>query len=91
LGAEVWLGDVVGADRAGERLLAMARQQGFDAGGVVTDESRPTTWKTRLVAGGTTFAPDGLASSELIPRPTRVAGRQRRRRVRVWGPEVALP
>jgi D-beta-D-heptose 7-phosphate kinase/D-beta-D-heptose 1-phosphate adenosyltransferase len=51
LGAEVRLSGVVGADREGERLIAMARQLRFDVGGVVLDQSRPTTCKTRLVAG----------------------------------------
>jgi D-beta-D-heptose 7-phosphate kinase / D-beta-D-heptose 1-phosphate adenosyltransferase len=51
LGAEVRLSGVVGTDREGARLTALAQQLGLDVGGLVSDESRPTTCKTRLMAG----------------------------------------
>jgi D-beta-D-heptose 7-phosphate kinase/D-beta-D-heptose 1-phosphate adenosyltransferase len=41
---------VVGRDTEGERLTDIARQLRIDAGGVVVDDGRPTTCKTRVVA-----------------------------------------
>jgi D-beta-D-heptose 7-phosphate kinase/D-beta-D-heptose 1-phosphate adenosyltransferase len=53
LGAKASVVGVVGRDRAGERLQAAldeAGAPGTNAGGLVIDESRPTTTKTRIIA-----------------------------------------
>ena len=53
LGARATVIGVVGRDRAGERLQAAldeAGAPGTTAGGLVVDESRPTTTKTRIIA-----------------------------------------
>jgi D-beta-D-heptose 7-phosphate kinase/D-beta-D-heptose 1-phosphate adenosyltransferase len=52
LGARASVVGVVGRDRAGERLLAALRAAGAldSTGGLITDESRPTTIKTRIIA-----------------------------------------
>ena len=51
LGAEVVVAGVVGPDGTGERLLDDLRALGADTSAVVVDEDRPTTQKTRIVAG----------------------------------------
>jgi D-beta-D-heptose 7-phosphate kinase/D-beta-D-heptose 1-phosphate adenosyltransferase len=50
LGVPVKLVGVVGRDDSGRRLRALLRREGADVSGVVTDSSRPTTLKTRIVA-----------------------------------------
>lgn len=51
LGAEVALVGLVGRDAAGKRAQAMLRARGIDVAGLVADGERPTTLKTRVVAG----------------------------------------
>ncbi len=51
LGAEVVIAGVVGADMAGERLRESLTTFGMDTGAVVVSPDRPTTRKTRVVAG----------------------------------------
>lgn len=50
LGAQVQLVGVVGADAQAERLRVLLGQSGVAAAGIVTDSSRCTTVKTRVVA-----------------------------------------
>lgn len=50
LGVKVRQLGVVGRDDAGRRLRALLRRSGADVSGVLTDDSRPTTLKTRIVA-----------------------------------------
>ncbi|GBC99791.1 D-beta-D-heptose 7-phosphate kinase [bacterium HR17] len=50
LGAQVSVCGIVGSDWAGERLRTLLTEQGADTTGVLTDPSRPTTVKTRIVA-----------------------------------------
>jgi D-beta-D-heptose 7-phosphate kinase/D-beta-D-heptose 1-phosphate adenosyltransferase len=50
LGAQVVLCGVIGNDWAGEKLRAILGEAGIDTTGVLTDPSRPTTVKTRIVA-----------------------------------------
>lgn len=50
-GASVVMAGVVGADTAGERLRESLEQAGIDTSAVVTTEDRPTTRKSRIVAG----------------------------------------
>lgn len=51
LGGEVFLAGVVGDDAAGKRLRATIQELGMHQEGLVTDESRPTSTKTRVMAG----------------------------------------
>ena len=50
LGARVQLCGVVGQDAAGEALLDMLRRRGASGDGIVVEEGRPTTQKTRVIA-----------------------------------------
>lgn len=51
LGAEVFLTGVVGDDQPGQRLRAAIRDLGMQQEGLVTDPTRPTSTKTRIMAG----------------------------------------
>ncbi|HEV8193541.1 MAG TPA: PfkB family carbohydrate kinase, partial [Ktedonobacterales bacterium] len=51
LGAEVYLAGVIGADASGERLQARLHDYGIHMGGLVVESSRPTSTKTRILAG----------------------------------------
>ncbi len=59
---------VVGQDREGEQLLAQLREAGIGTEGVVTDLSRPTTTKTRIVAQGSLRFPQQLARIDRLDR-----------------------
>lgn len=50
LGAQPILVGVVGPDAAGRRFLELLDEGGIDGGGVVIDESRRTTSKSRIIA-----------------------------------------
>ncbi|MGC8667944.1 MAG: bifunctional heptose 7-phosphate kinase/heptose 1-phosphate adenyltransferase [Chthonomonadales bacterium] len=50
LGAHVRVIGVVGNDEAGDALVAALTEKGADTSGIITDPSRPTTRKTRVVA-----------------------------------------
>jgi D-beta-D-heptose 7-phosphate kinase/D-beta-D-heptose 1-phosphate adenosyltransferase len=50
LGAETRVLGVIGCDEAGEHLRQSLRDQGLEAERLVSDPSRPTTRKTRIVA-----------------------------------------
>lgn len=50
LGARVLLGGVVGKDEQAKRLYAALAERGINTEGIVVDDSRPTTTKTRIVA-----------------------------------------
>jgi len=52
MGGRVYVTGVVGSDETGRRLLAEVRKRGVDTGGIVVEEGRPTTLKTRIVAHG---------------------------------------
>ncbi len=52
LGARALAFGVVGADLAGATLTDELAALGVDTGGIVVEESRPTTQKTRLIAAG---------------------------------------
>ncbi len=51
LGAEVFLTGVVGDDQPGQRLRTAIRELGMQQEGLVTDATRPTSTKTRIMAG----------------------------------------
>jgi len=50
LGGNVLPIGVLGKDLHGRMLLKVMRQRGIDTGGVISDASRPTTLKTRIIA-----------------------------------------
>ena len=50
LGARVSLAGVVGCDAAGRQVLRQLKEEGIEASGVVSDENRSTTLKSRVVA-----------------------------------------
>jgi rfaE bifunctional protein kinase chain/domain len=51
LGAKVVLGGLVGDDISGTQLTDILEQEGIDTCGIIKDGSRPTTVKTRVLAG----------------------------------------
>ena len=51
LGAEVFLAGVVGDDLPGQRLRRAIAELGMHQEGIVTDAHRPTSTKTRIIAG----------------------------------------
>ena len=51
LGAQVFVAGAIGEDGAGERLLSAMQTAGADTSAVVRTPDRPTTQKTRIVAG----------------------------------------
>jgi D-glycero-beta-D-manno-heptose-7-phosphate kinase len=53
LGAEVFLTGVVGDDLPGQRLRKAIRELGMHSEGLLTDAERPTSTKTRIMAGST--------------------------------------
>jgi rfaE bifunctional protein kinase chain/domain len=50
LGAKAFLVGVVGSDNSGKQFRSILEQQGTSADGIVTDGTRPTTVKTRVIA-----------------------------------------
>jgi rfaE bifunctional protein kinase chain/domain len=51
LGAKVTLGGVIGDDPFGTRLIEILTHEGIATDAILKDEQRPTTVKTRIVAG----------------------------------------
>jgi rfaE bifunctional protein kinase chain/domain len=68
LGGMAWQVGVIGDDEAGHQLLEQLREAGIDTAGVVTDPSRPTTTKTRIVAQGSLRFPQQLARIDHLDR-----------------------
>ncbi len=50
-GAEVIIAGLIGDDAAGKELLTMLLNENADTSGIVIDAQRPTTVKTRIIAG----------------------------------------
>jgi rfaE bifunctional protein kinase chain/domain len=51
LGAEVYLAGIAGSDASGQRLRAMLDERDIHRDGLVEEPGRPTTTKTRILAG----------------------------------------
>src|SRR5262249_43621451 len=68
LGAEVFLAGVVGDDPAGERLRDRLDEYGISMDGLFSDRARPTTTKTRILAGGTQVVQQQIVRVERIDR-----------------------
>lgn len=50
LGGQVYLAGVVGNDDRGKVLTSLLKEKGVNCDGIFTDDSRPTTQKTRVIA-----------------------------------------
>jgi rfaE bifunctional protein kinase chain/domain len=68
LGSEATVVGLIGQDEAGAQLLSELRRVGIDPAGVVVDDARPTTTKTRIVAEGTLRFPQQLARIDHLNR-----------------------
>jgi rfaE bifunctional protein kinase chain/domain len=68
LGGIAYQVGVIGDDEAGQTLLDKLREAGIDTAAVVTDPSRPTTTKTRIVAQGSLRFPQQLARIDHLDR-----------------------
>ncbi len=52
LGGQVYLAGIIGDDRVGKQLIGELKEEGMITEGVVVDPLRPTSVKTRILAGG---------------------------------------
>ena len=52
LGGEVYLAGIIGDDRVGHQLTQQLNEVGIKTEGLIVDNSRPTSVKTRILAGG---------------------------------------
>jgi rfaE bifunctional protein kinase chain/domain len=68
LGSQATVVGLIGQDDAGAQLLSELRRVGIDPAGVVLDDTRPTTTKTRIVAEGTLRFPQQLARIDHLDR-----------------------
>ena len=68
LGASAYLAGVVGDDLAGAEMMEELRRYGVDTGGIVTDPSRPTTAKRRIVARVTSTMLQQVARIDHVDR-----------------------
>jgi rfaE bifunctional protein kinase chain/domain len=68
LGGQATAIGLIGRDSEGAQLLAELRQVGIDPAGVVADESRPTTTKTRIMAQGSLRFPQQVARIDRVER-----------------------
>lgn len=51
LGSRVTLSGLIGNDTSGTQLISILKEEGIDTCGIIDDHSRPTTVKTRVMAG----------------------------------------
>jgi D-beta-D-heptose 7-phosphate kinase/D-beta-D-heptose 1-phosphate adenosyltransferase len=84
LGGAVDCCSVIGDDAAGQRVVTLLKDLGVDPGGLVHDPERPTTRKTRVIAGQQQVvrfdreiaaAPPPRIARELLGRLARLVGR----------------
>ncbi len=68
LGSEAGLVGLVGDDDAGKELIAQLRAAELDASGIITDNARRTTQKTRIIAQETFRFPQQLARLDRVDR-----------------------
>jgi rfaE bifunctional protein kinase chain/domain len=66
LGAEVYLAGLVGNDPPGERLRAKLREYGMRCEGLVCEERRPTSTKTRILAGSSQLVKQQIVRVDVI-------------------------
>jgi rfaE bifunctional protein kinase chain/domain len=68
LGGQAAVIGLIGRDEAGTHLLSELRRVGISSAGVVVDDSRPTTTKTRIMAEGSLRFPQQLARIDHLDR-----------------------
>jgi len=68
LGGQATVVGLIGDDEAGTQLLSELRRVGVDPTGIVVDDSRPTTTKTRIVAEGSLRFPQQVARIDHLDR-----------------------
>jgi rfaE bifunctional protein kinase chain/domain len=68
LGGQAYAVGVVGDDPAGGALRDLLREAGVDTRAVLSDPSRPTTTKTRIMASGSLRFPQQLARLDRLDR-----------------------
>lgn len=68
LGAQATIVGLIGGDEAGTQLLSELERVGINPAGVVIDDSRPTTTKTRIMAEGSLRFPQQVARVDLLER-----------------------
>ncbi|MBI2887783.1 MAG: ribokinase [Chloroflexi bacterium] len=75
LGGRALVAGVIGNDEPGRQLLGALHQAGIDTAGVVTDDARPTTLKTRVLASH--LFPQQVARVDRVQRDALSRGTQR--------------
>jgi rfaE bifunctional protein kinase chain/domain len=68
LGGQATVIGLIGRDESGTHLLSELRRVGINPAGVVVDDSRPTTTKTRIMAEGSLRFPQQLARIDHLDR-----------------------
>ncbi|HKV60159.1 MAG TPA: bifunctional ADP-heptose synthase [Ktedonobacteraceae bacterium] len=74
LGAEVFLTGVVGDDVPGQRLRQAIAEMGMHQEGLVSDARRPTSTKTRIVAGSTQIVQQHIVRIDRVDNSDLVDG-----------------
>lgn len=81
LGAQAYAFGLVGEDQAGRDLLAALQAGGADTSGVIADATRPTTVKTRVLAGTQQVVRIDREVTDPLPGELRAQLAERLRRV----------
>lgn len=68
LGADVYLAGVIGEDAAGERLRGKLNGLGIRMEGLLSEPGRPTSTKTRILAGGTQVVQQQIVRVDRVDR-----------------------
>jgi len=71
LGGQAYAVGVLGDDDKGEWMISELSSKGVDVSGIFIDPKRPTTTKTRVMAGSYQIARYDIESTEEIDRPLR--------------------
>jgi len=67
LGGKVYVASVVGDDEVGKMLVEKLAERNIDASGIFVDNARPTTVKTRVIAGHQQVVRIDVEKTEKIP------------------------
>jgi len=68
MGGRVYVAGVIGADEIGQGLLKQLREREIDTAGIIVENGRPTTLKTRIVAHGQQVVRFDHESRKPIPK-----------------------
>ena len=66
LGAEVYLSGVIGDDSPGKRLLKKLHEYGVHTEGLLCEPGRPTSTKTRVLAGDRQLRQQQIVRVDLV-------------------------